>query len=52
MLREDYEAKGFDFKPMMLVSKNDCSKAKDRDYVSAVHSMTDLKAAFDKTMEI
>ena len=52
MLREDYEAKGFDFKPMMLVSKNDCSKAKDRSYVSAVHSMTDLKAAFDKSMEI
>lgn len=52
MLREDYEDMGFDFKPMMMVSKNDCSKAADRDYVAAVHSMTDLKAAFDKSMEI
>lgn len=52
MLREDYEDMGFDFKPMMMVSKNDCSKAADRDYVAAVYSMTDLKEAFDKSMEI
>lgn len=52
MLREDYEAAGFDFAPAMMVSKNDCTAAEDRDYVSAVHSMTDLKAAFDKNMEV
>jgi len=38
--------------PAMMVSKNDCTAAEDRDYVSAVHSMTDLKAAFDKNMEV
>ena len=52
MLREDYEKHGFTFVPQMLVSKNDCSKAEGKDYVSAIHSMTDLKAAFDKSMEV
>ncbi len=52
MLREDYEKEGFEFKPSMLVSKDDCTGAKGRDYITAVHSMSDLKKAFDKSMEI
>ena len=52
MLREDYEAAGMDFRPVMLVSKNDCDNVADNDSVSAVHSMKDLIAAFDKMMEI
>lgn len=52
MLREDYEAAGMDFRPVMLVSKNDCDNVADNDCVSAVHSMKDLIAAFDKMMEI
>jgi len=52
MLREDYEAAGLNFRPVMLVSKNNCEKAADKEYVSAVHSMKDLIAAFDKMMEI
>lgn len=52
MLREDYEAAGMTFRPVMLVSKNDCESLAEKDCVSAVHSMTDLIAAFDKMMEI
>ena len=52
MLREDYEAMGFEFRPAMLVSKQSCDGAEDLDFVSAVHSMDDLKAAFDKSMEV
>lgn len=52
MLREDYEAAGMTFRPVMLVSKEDCENAADKDCVSAVHSMTALIAAFDKMMEI
>ncbi len=52
MLRSDYEKMGCEFKPTMLVSGNDCSKAKDYDCVSAVHNMADLRAAFDKSMEV
>ncbi len=52
MLREDYEAAGMQFAPSMLVTKNDCTDAADNDYVSAVHSMKDLQAAFDKSMEV
>lgn len=52
MLRENYESEGFSFKPMMLVSKQSCEGAEDLTYVSAVHSLKDLKAAFDKSMEI
>lgn len=52
MLREDFEAQGFEFKPQMLVSKQSCEGAEDMDAVSAVHNMTDLKAAFDKSMEV
>ncbi|MCR4794005.1 MAG: FtsX-like permease family protein [Ruminococcus sp.] len=52
MLRDDYEAAGMDFRPVMLVSKNDCENVADNDSVSAVHSMKDLIAAFDKMMEI
>lgn len=52
MLREDYEAVGMDFRPVMLVSKNNCENTADNDCVSAVHSMKDLIAAFDKMMEI
>ena len=52
MLREDLEAQGFEFKPQMLVSKQSCDGAEDMDAVSAVHNMTDLKAAFDKSMEV
>ncbi|MBR1431895.1 ABC transporter permease [Ruminococcus sp.] len=52
MLRSDYEAAGLTFRPIMLVSKNNCEKAIDNDCVSAVHSMKDLIAAFDKMMEI
>ncbi|MBR1422715.1 MAG: ABC transporter permease [Ruminococcus sp.] len=52
MLREDYEAQGFEFSPAMMVSKNDCTSAKDSDCVSAVHSMNDLRASFDKSMEV
>ena len=52
MLRDDYEAGGMTFSPNMLVSKNDCSSAADKEYVSAVHSMKDLIEAFDKMMEI
>lgn len=52
ILRCDYECEGFEFKPQMMVTKKDCSDAKNLDCVSAVHSMDDLKAAFDKTMEV
>lgn len=52
ILRKDYEGEGFEFKPQMMVTRKDCSEAENREYVSAVHSMDDLKAAFDKTMEI
>ncbi len=52
ILREDYESEGFEFHPQMLVTKKDCSGAESRSSVSAVHSMDDLKAAFDKTMEV
>ncbi len=52
MLREDYEAAGMDFHPVMLVSKNNCENIADNECVSAVHSMKDLIAAFDKMMEI
>ncbi len=52
MLREDYEAAGMDFRPVMLVSNNDCENVTDNDCVSAVHSMKDLIEAFDKMMEI
>jgi len=52
MLREDYENAGMKFRPVMLVSKNNCEKTADNDSVSAVHSMKDLIAAFDKMMEI
>ncbi|MBQ8922387.1 MAG: ABC transporter permease [Oscillospiraceae bacterium] len=52
MLREDYEAADMTFRPVMLVSKNNCENAADKDCVSAVHSMKDLIAAFDKMMEI
>lgn len=52
ILREDYEAADFTFRPAMMVSKKDCTSAAGREYVLAVHSMTDLKAAFDKMMEV
>ena len=52
MLREDYEEQGFEFKPQMLVSKQSCEDAEDLSFVSAVHSMSDLEAAFDKSMEV
>ena len=52
MLRADYEDMGFEFKPQMLVSKEDCDSAEELEFVSAVHSMSDLRAAFDKSMEI
>ena len=52
MLREDYEALGYDFLPAMMVSNDDCTGAENEDYVLAVHSMTDLRAAFDKSMEV
>ncbi len=52
MLREDYETAGMKFRPVMLVSKNNCENTADNDCVSAVHSMKDLIAAFDKMMEI
>lgn len=52
MLREDYEAAGMKFRPVMLVSKNNCENVADKSSVSAVHSMKDLIAAFDKMMEI
>ena len=52
MLREDYEAVGMDFRPVMLVSPNNCEDVADKSSVSAVHSMKDLIAAFDKMMEI
>ena len=52
MLREDYEALGLEFRPVMMVSQNDCTSVKGADSVSAVHSMTDLRAAFDKSMEV
>ena len=52
ILRKDYESEGFEFKPQMMVTRKDCDDAKDLDCVSAVHSMDDLKAAFDKTMEV
>ena len=52
MLREDYEKAEMTFRPVMLVSKNNCENIADHDYVSAVHSMKDLIAAFDKMMEI
>ena len=52
MLRSDYEAAGYDFKASSLLSKTDCTFAKDRSYVSDVQSMKDLKASFDSSMEI
>ena len=52
MLREDYEKADMTFRPVMLVSKNNCEKAAGNECVSTVHSMKDLIAAFDKMMEI
>ncbi|MBR0530370.1 MAG: ABC transporter permease [Ruminococcus sp.] len=52
ILREDYEKLGYDFRPAMLVSQKDCENLEGREGVSAVHNMEDLKAAFDKNMEI
>lgn len=52
MLREDYEKADMTFRPVMLVSKNNCDNVADKDCVSAVHSMKDLIEAFDKMMEI
>ncbi len=52
ILREDYEDEGFEFVPQMLVTRKDCSELKGNELVSAVHSMDDLKTAFDKTMEV
>ena len=52
MLREDYEKADMIFRPVMMVSKNNCENVVDHDCVSAVHSMKDLIAAFDKMMEI
>ena len=52
MLREDYEKADMTFRPVMLVSKNNCDNAADKNCVSAVHSMKDLIEAFDKMMEI
>lgn len=52
ILRSDYEELGFTFQPSMLVSKDDCSGAKSNDFVLSVHSMKDLKKAFDKSMEV
>ena len=48
MLCEDYEAAGMSFRPVMLVSKNDCESLANINCVSAVHSMTDLITAFEK----
>ena len=52
MLRKDYEALDMTFRPVMLVSKENCEDAADEDCVSDVHSMDDLIEAFDKMMEI
>ena len=52
MMREDYEKAGMTFRPVMMVSEDNCEKAADNKCVSAVHSMTDLIEAFDKMMEI
>ncbi len=52
MLRADYEKADMTFRPVMLVSKKDCENVAGHDCVSAVHSMKDLIAAFDKMMEI
>ncbi|MBR1864754.1 MAG: ABC transporter permease [Ruminococcus sp.] len=52
ILREDYEKAGFEFRPEMMVSKNDCSSLKTSGSVAAVHNMKDLMAAFDKSMEV
>ena len=52
LLRDDYEKAGFEFTPQMVVSKKDCKDASDRDYVSSVHSLDDLKKSFDKSMEV
>ena len=52
MLREDYEKADMTFRPVMLVSKNNCDNVADKNCVSAVHSMKDLIEAFDKMMEI
>ena len=43
---------GMTFRPVMMVSEDNCEKAADNKCVSAVHSMTDLIEAFDKMMEI
>ena len=52
LLREDYEKADMTFRPVMLVSKKNCENVADNDSVSAVHSMKDLIAAFDKMMGI
>jgi putative ABC transport system permease protein len=52
MLREDYEAADMTFRPVMLVSKNNCENVAGKDCVSAVHSMKDLIEAFDRMMEV
>lgn len=52
MLRKDYEKAGMTFRPIMLVSKNNCDAIAEKEFVSAVHSMKDLITAFDKMMEI
>ncbi len=52
LLRSDYEAQGCEFRPSMLVSNKDCSAAESKAFVSAVHTVTDLRASFDKSMEV
>lgn len=52
ILRENYEAADMTFRPVMLVSKNNCENVAGKDCVSAVHSMKDLIEAFDRMMEV
>lgn len=52
-LREDYEATGAEYTPMLLMSDDDSAPdAASLSYVTSVNSKADMIAAFEKSMEI
>ena len=52
MLREDFEKTGCDYVPNMIVTKKDASGFENREGVSAVYSMADVKQAFIEGYEV
>ncbi|MCM1299970.1 MAG: ABC transporter permease [Firmicutes bacterium] len=50
-LRSDFEETGAEYSPTLLMSDNMTDKARQSDIVTAVHSKTELEAAYRKAME-